>query len=78
MISEHYLHELRAGLDNVALGIVQLVPNPGDWHRWVQYILEALEAHGQEQHVEELKPGFEQMLEQLLAEINIRLKEGGW
>ena len=70
----HYLHSV---LDETATDIAQVQTDVVDWHRAVTYLLQILEVKLMDIDLQHPK-SFDTMLEVLMADMKLRLEEGGW
>jgi hypothetical protein len=68
--------DLRDILNNTALEIAQMYPNPRTWQSWMIYLMERLEARAVENPA--YTESFKEMILSLQDELRNRLKTGGW
>jgi hypothetical protein len=68
--------DLRETLDDAAVEIAQLTPNPRSWQTWMVYLLERLESQAVKSPA--YTETFAEMLVTLQDELRNRLKTGGW
>jgi hypothetical protein len=68
--------DLREILNNTALEIAQMYPNPRTWQSWMIYLMERLESKAIENPA--YNESFKEMIISLQDELRNRLKTGGW
>ena len=68
--------DLREILNNTALEIAQMYPNPRTWQSWMIYLMERLESKAIETPA--YNESFKEMIVSLQDELRNRLKTGGW
>ncbi len=68
--------DLRDILNNTALEIAQMYPNPRTWQSWMVYLMERLEAKAVENPA--YTESFKEMIVSLQDELRNRVKTGGW
>jgi hypothetical protein len=68
--------DLREILNNTALEIAQIYPNPRTWQSWMIYLMERLESKAIENPA--YNESFKEMIISLQDELRNRLKTGGW